>query len=58
MASRSVGEEEAPVITEAAEEYQGPDQGSAEVKERHRTGRKRAKKLRQRMTSRFSWIEL
>ena len=56
MASRSAGEEEAPVITEAAEEHQGPDQASAEMKERHRAGKKRVKKLRQKMASRFLFV--
>ena len=40
------------VIVDAPEEHQGPPGESAEVAERRKAGRKRVKKLRQRMASR------
>ena len=45
-----VGED--PVIIDAAEEHQGPSGELPEVRERMQAGKKRAKKLRQRMTTR------
>ena len=49
-------QEPSALIVEAPEEQQGSTRDSPELQERLRAGRKRAKKLRQRMASR--WVQV
>jgi hypothetical protein len=52
--SEGLGEDSA--IVDAAEEYQGPSGGQAEVQQRIQAGKKKARKLRQRMSNRYIYI--
>ena len=52
LASRAAGQGEAPVITEASEEQGAGRPGGEAARERRQAGKRRAKKLRQRMASR------
>ena len=42
------------VIVDAAEEYQGSSGGLPEIQQRMQAGKKKARKLRQRMSNRYS----
>lgn len=43
------------VIVDAAEERQGPSGGQPEIQQRIQAGKKKARKLRQRMSNRYNW---
>ncbi len=57
-AGEEEGEEENPMIIDAPEEHQGPNGELPEVQERMHAGKKRAKKLRQRMNTRYVTEEI
>lgn len=53
--SSTPSEGEDPVIVDAAEEYQGLSEGQPEIQQRMQAGKKKARKLRQRMSNRYNW---